>query len=340
MTVLLGVAALALPLPPSWEYISVRFIPMAAVFGLALRARRDARAPGRAAPSWRARRDDGRRNRVGRLAQRAPRALVRSCAGGARRRPQAGRNAASRSSSTRAAMPSRRRRCSRCPARSRSSTQERSTPWSRRRRAVRVRRHSAAARLRAHAWGLSPFSRHARPEEVLGRSRAVGSRRGRRAPSEPADEPRPHGLGYQDVIFYGTTADREQRLVARVRDRRRPWQPIDRSLSRMPAASRGASPQSADGSVDRAVRLVPASRSGRVPHRPPPCSCNRGRGDGRRRVVGGSVRSRLDSCGCRQRRLGRWTPKAGQCEGAGPDGRLTLERTPETSAARCVVRVP
>ena len=37
---------------------------------------------------------------------------------------------------------------------------------------------------------------------------------------------------------------------------------------------------------------------------------------------------------------GRWKPGSGQCDGAGPDGRLTLQRTMESPSARCVVRRP
>lgn len=35
---------------------------------------------------------------------------------------------------------------------------------------------------------------------------------------------------------------------------------------------------------------------------------------------------------------GNWRPEDGRCEGAGDDGRLTLQRTPESGSARCVLR--
>ena len=37
---------------------------------------------------------------------------------------------------------------------------------------------------------------------------------------------------------------------------------------------------------------------------------------------------------------GRWKPGAGACEGAGPEGRLMLQRTAESAPARCDVRLP
>ena len=37
---------------------------------------------------------------------------------------------------------------------------------------------------------------------------------------------------------------------------------------------------------------------------------------------------------------GLWKPKGGTCEGAGPEGKLTLHRTAGAEAARCVLRAP
>lgn len=47
------------------------------------------------------------------------------------------------------------------------------------------------------------------------------------------------------------------------------------------------------------------------------------------------IRAGIDTDGS-----GRWRPGTGHCEGAGPDGRLTLQRSPEASSARCVFRAP
>ena len=37
---------------------------------------------------------------------------------------------------------------------------------------------------------------------------------------------------------------------------------------------------------------------------------------------------------------GLWKPEGGTCEGAGPEGKLTLHRTAGAEAARCVLRAP
>jgi hypothetical protein len=146
------------------------------------------------------------------------------------------------------------------------------------------------------------------------------------------------GTGYQDVIFYGTTRDRDQ--IARrgyVTDFERDgmWLGHYRGCP-LRLEVRTSAPPSAplivqygwapltDAAASQVVAPSTATADGVLVVDWPSAPC-------------GAlwVRAGIDKDGS-----GRWSPSDGHCAGAADDGRLTLQRTPDVAAERCVLQVP
>jgi hypothetical protein len=142
------------------------------------------------------------------------------------------------------------------------------------------------------------------------------------------------GAAYQDVVFYGTAADREQ-ISRRGYDtdfaRDGLWIGHYRGCP-MSLDVQFETPRSAPLIVEYGWHPIANAAESRVIAASDPPSADRVSVEWKSAPCGDVwVRAGLDKDGS-----GRWKPGDGACEGAGADGRLLLQRTADAAKARCV----